>query len=259
MSDLLVNTERLRRPTDILEYASCIPYSTAAIALRIMEWPIDLRFGGSCIDQALIPSQYLPVGLCQLLWDWNKGHFANLIEGEYFDPIYHQVGLEKDKNGYYATSEGRFIEATKGRRGGYKVNVFSASELEKGNSFRRKREADFSFDMAMVNLPQQIAVDQVLGRISMYKSLQLLITHGFDPEGLMLIRYNPQRRGLESYIEQYGLRGAPMIPVDIDRAMEGLYAYSGVGYDELIDHFSSVDDLLPEVYGRLKHPRYHYY
>lgn len=256
MSELLVDTEKLGSPRDILNYASSIPYSTAAMALRIMGMPINFRFGGSCIDKALIPYLCLSDGSSQLLCDRNKGHFASLIEGKYFDPTFHQAGLEDD-DGYYPTTEGRVIKVR--RRGGvYTVDVISDSELERRETLLRKRKPDFSFEMAIVNLPYQMVVDQVFGRISMRRP-QLSITHGFDPEGLMCLKYDPQRGNIRGYMEPYGLYNGTTSPVDIDRAIEGLYNSSGVGYEELVNHFDEIWSLVPEVYERLKHPRYQYY
>lgn len=79
---------------DTLSYLGKMPYNWAALAGYFLGIPNNLRFGGNCIEQAVLTRNLLPRGTVRLQVDRNFRHFATLIDNSYFDPTYYQYTTE---------------------------------------------------------------------------------------------------------------------------------------------------------------------
>ncbi len=76
--------------SDILLYAARMPYNWAAVAGYFLGIQNDLRFGGTCIEQAVLIRSMFPRGTVSLQVDKSLRHFATKVEDNYFDPTYYQ-------------------------------------------------------------------------------------------------------------------------------------------------------------------------
>lgn len=246
---------------DVLNYASGIPYSQlGAVVNRFCGVPIDLGFGGSCIEKALIPFLCLPEGSSQLLWDPSCGHFAVSIETvvdgcyrrRYFDPTYGQIGIELTEQGFYPTMQGLSLQVKESSRG-YNVRIFTQGDLyEKDWLGRKKPEA--VYNMVPVDVPLDRAIDHVIGTTRRYP-LKLAIKYGgYNPGETVSIQYSSEDDALMGRISNIFERTTSPASAEIFLGMQDRL---GITSYELLDYFRDTWSRAPILAAELARRRYY--
>ncbi len=141
---LFKRTHNLEEYQQVFEMASRMPYDWNRVAGYLLgDRSPELRFGGSCFDQAQFVVANLPPGCGKLTWDEGYTHFGVLVNNQhYFDPTFYQSGIDpyssdnRGKNNAYASRirEGSILVSKK--PGYHQVNVdymnggFSMEEVD---------------------------------------------------------------------------------------------------------------------------------
>lgn len=234
---------------DVLNYASGIPYSQlGAVVNRFCGVPIDLTFGGSCIEKALIPFLYLPEGSSQLLWDPSCGHFAvsigTVVDGcytrRYFDPTYGQIGLEPTEQGLYPTMQGLSLQVKESTRG-FNVRIFTQGDLyEKDWLGRKKPEA--VYNMVPVDVPLDRAIDHVIGTARRYPLRLAIKYRGYNPGETVSIQYSPENDALTGRIANIFERSSGPAPAEIFLEMQEKFGFDTY---ELLQYFRVTWEMVP--------------
>ncbi len=246
---------------DVLNYASVIPYSSfGAVVNRFCGVPVDLTFGGSCIEKALIPLIYLPEGSTQLLWDPSCGHFAVSIESgvlgnhgrRYFDPTYGQMGVEHTEQGIYATMQGLSLQVKESTRG-FNVRIFTQGDKFKKDFLGRKKPEAF-YNMVPVDVPLDRAIDHVIGMSRRYP-LRLAIKYGgYNPEETVSIQYSSEDDALTGRISNIFERTTSPASAEIFLGMQDRL---GITSYELLDYFRDTWSRAPILAAELARRRYY--
>lgn len=244
---------------EVLVNAANMPRSTAAIVNRFCGIN-DLRFGGSCIDKALIPFLYLPEGSTQLLWDPSLGHFAlsmeEYVDGgyqrRYFDPYYTHIEIDQSGGGYYSTYNGWDMNVKESHHG-FNVKIFPEGEKCK-RGFLGRKKPNAVYNMVPVTVPLERAIDHVISTARRYPR-RLTIQYNGDNYGeTVSIHYDPEADALLGKISSIFRDGSMPAPAEVFLGMQDRFGFDTYG---LLEHFRETWARIPIMVEEFKRRGYY--